>query len=70
MTICVVIRTLLFSLSTLCIEEYCHMQWTLIEAVRVLCYSLCVCRLQRTHCLKAIYEWSEDTEVYQIGGIC
>ena len=41
--------TLLFQLSTLCVEENCHMHKALIEAVKVLCYSLRVCRLQRIY---------------------
>ena len=35
---------------------YCHVQWALFKALRILCYSLRVCCLQRTCHLKAIYE--------------
>ena len=41
MVICAVI-CILSSLSTLCIKEYRHVQRALIEAVRILCHSMCV----------------------------
>ena len=56
MVICVVLFTLLFPLSTFCVKEYYHVQQALIQAIKVLCYSLWVCCLWSTHSSQS-YLW-------------